>query len=180
MTDHTMKVNYMNTATRVISLLVGGLVFAVVTVILSLLHIARPWAWGMIAGSLAALLTCGVIVLIVHLEYRKICRAEERVEGEILCFVYAGVLFREGIRRAYLFLTADGVHLFLWDKRPRLETKVERTGLTVIYPGDGSRLILREEKEEDITVFGEMLPEVIEEMRMSGYRMIEEHREEEE
>lgn len=164
---------YLNPATRFFSLLAGMVSFGILTGLLACFHITRPWAWGMVFGSLTAFVVLLILVMVIRHEDRKIGEAGERVEGKILCFIYTVVRYANLVRRGYVFLTEDRVHLYLWDKRPYLETKVERTSLTVLYQPDYSCLTLRTDGEEgdEIRLEGGPLHDLLRVMRDNGYRL---------
>lgn len=164
---------YLNPVTRFFSLLAGVISFGILTALLACFHVARPWAWGMVFGSLTAFAVLAILVLVIRHEDRKIGEAGERVEGKILCFIYTVVRYANLVRHGYVFLTADRVHLYLWDKRPYLETKVERNILTVLYQEDYSVLTLRTDGEEgdEIRLEGGPLHDLLRVMRDNGYRL---------
>lgn len=163
---------YLNPMTRIVSLTVGAVAFGAVTGICACCHVERPYAWGMIVGASAALLTLAVLALVIRREWGKLQDAGERVGARILCFVYAALQYGDGTRMAYVFLTAERVHFYLWDKKPYLETAVDRVGLTVTCASDYRTLILHsegEETEDDLHLYGKQLEELAHIMYENGY-----------
>lgn len=161
---------YLNPVTRTISLVCGIVTFSVVTLICYACSVYRPYAWGMLAGGAAALLTLMILTLIIRHEYLKLSDAGSRVAGQIVCFVYATMHYEGTSRRAYVFLTPDRVHFYLWDKKPYLETTVDREGLTVTCADDCERLILHTEGEDDdLLLTGKELNELVHIMYENGY-----------
>ena len=75
---------YLNPVTRTISLVCGIVTFSVVTLICYACSVHRPYAWGMLAGGAAVLLTLMVLALIIRHEYLKLAEAGSRVGGQIV------------------------------------------------------------------------------------------------
>lgn len=160
---------YLNPVTRMISLLCGMIAFSLVTLICYVCSVVRPYAWGMIAGATVAVLTLITLALIIRHEYYKLEDAGSRVSGRIVCFVYATIHYGGSSRRAYVFLTPDRVHFYLWDKKPYLETTVEKEGLTVTCASGCSSVTLHTEGEEDLLLTGRQLNELVHIMYENGY-----------
>ena len=163
---------YFNPVTRTVSFVCGMVAFSLVTLICYACSVVRPYAWGMLAGGVAALLTLLVLALIIRHEYVKLANAGSRVNGRIVCFVYATMHYAGKLRRAYVFLTPERVHFYLWDKKPYLETTVEKAGLTVTCSTEGSRITLHSEGEEgDLLLTGKQLRELVHIMYEQGYAL---------
>lgn len=163
---------YLNPITRTISLVCGIVAFSLVTLICYVCEVVRPYAWGMLAGATVAVLTLMVLALIIRQEYLKLADAGSRVCGRIVCFVYATLHYEGTVRRAYVFLTPDRVHFYLWDKKPYLETAVEKEGLTVTCTAGCGSLTLHTAGEEDsLLLTGKHLNELVHIMYENGYAL---------
>ena len=165
---------YMNPVTRTISFVCGMVAFSLTTLICYACSVVRPYAWGMLAGAVVALLTLLVLALVIRHEYMKLADAGSRVGGRIVYFVYATMHYEGKLRRAYVFLTPERVHFYLWDKKPYLETVVDKEGLTVICSAEGSRITLHtagEAEGENLLLTGKQLRELVHIMYEQGYAL---------
>ncbi len=164
---------YMNPAVRIISLLAGALTGGVLTLVLALNRVARPWAWGLMAGAVAALLVCICMVLLVRREVAKVMEAQSRVPGQVLCYLYAGVRSGDINRHGYIFLTEQSVFIYLWEKKPYLETELHRADFMVRYSEAYPFCTLLDFKGEDenIALIGNAIPQLIGGMRDNGYEI---------
>ncbi len=166
---------YINSAIRMISLIAGGAIFGIVTLSFYLLGVARPWGWGMIFGALFAMGAAAVLGLINYRENVKFQEARNRVEGTILEFSLATLRNFGRSRRAYVFLTADHLRVFLWDKRPYMETTISRNDVTIRYNAAHPDFLTIVYEDQDTLEF--VFPsakELIAAMRQNGYRVQEE------
>ena len=162
---------YLNPVTRTVSFVCGMVTFSLVTLICYACSVPRPYAWGMLAGAIVALLTLLILALVIRHEYVKLADAGSRVRGQIVCFAYATMHYEGKLRRAYVFLTPNRVHFYLWDKKPYLETAVEKEGLTVVCSTEGTRVTLRMDGEEDLLLTGKQLRDLIHIMYEHGYML---------
>jgi hypothetical protein len=164
---------YINSAVRLISLLTGAAICGILTLILALCRVLHPWAWGLIAGAVSALLCCLILVLLLRHEERKLFVARSRVKGEVNCFLFAAVRSGPMVRRGYVFLTAERLYIFLWEKRPRLETQLLKKDFTVRYPADEpQRAELVFTDEDVIELFAPSLQELLNAMKQCGYTVL--------
>ncbi len=127
---------YINTAVRVISMIVGGIVFGLVAFVLYVCSVYHAWAWGMLAGASSAIVVAVILAFVNYREMMKFEEAYTRVEGTVLEFSLATLCnFGRG-RRVYFFLTAETIRLFLWDKKPYLESTLNRDEVKILYRSD--------------------------------------------
>ncbi len=166
---------YITSAVRILSLLAGVVIFGGVTMTLYLFGVMKPWAWGMIAGASTAILFAVMMAFFNYRETVKFEEARSRVEGTVLEFSLATVAnFGRG-RRAYVFLTADMIRVFLWDKRPYLESTVRREEVTITYsPLRPNYLTFVFDDKDTLELVFPNARELLSAMRENGYRVEEE------
>ncbi len=170
-----VSMKYINTVIRAISLIAGVVLFGLVTMSLYVLGVAKPWAWGMIVGAGSAMLLAVFMAFLNYRENVKFDEARSRVEGTILEFSLATVCNIGKNRRAYFFLTANVIRVFLWDKRPYLESTVRREEVIITYdPARPNFLTLVFEDMETLELIFPGGREMILALRENGYRVEEE------
>ncbi len=165
---------YINAGTRIVSLIIGIAVFGIATPLLFFANVQAPWAGGMIAGALAAITAACIIAWISYREHMKFMTAHDRVRGQVLEFSLATVCNIGRSRRAYVFLTVDHLRLFLWDKRPYLESTVSREEAIISYPASHpNHLTITFDDLETIELLFPDAAELVAAMRANGYRVEE-------
>ncbi len=165
---------YITDGVRRLALIAGVALFGITTLGLFLFGVARPWAWGMIVGALFAFAVTIFLAFINHREYTKFSEAESRVEGTVLEFSLATVSTLGVTRRAYVFLTQETLRLFLWDKRPYLESTIHRDEVVIRYIADKpDRLVLTYEDNDTIELSFPDARAMIAALQKNGYRIEE-------
>ena len=161
--------NFLTTPVRVFSLLAGVAVAFFVAMTCTSLEIDKPWGWGLLIGAAAAIVISLLLTLSGWHKYRIYREAESRVEGEVLhrdrVFLRCGRLRRV----AYLFLTRDAIHLYLWDKRPFLETTASRAEVTIEIAEEEHTVFLSFRDREPIYLMAPDWEDFIRECRMKDY-----------
>ena len=129
----------------------------------------------MVVGALAAILFSFVLNFIAWRSVESFKEAESRVEGAVL---YRGrVMMTCGKlrRNAFIFITGSRIYLYLWDKRPYLETYADREGLTVERTGEHMPLVLRFTDREAIFLFT-VDEEIVKTLSSQGYKISYPHK----
>ncbi|MBQ4324477.1 MAG: hypothetical protein IJC29_01655 [Clostridia bacterium] len=151
---------------------VGGLVlFAVGTLVASLVHQPRPWAWGLIAGAIAALLLFLPLwghAKIEHVKYRE---ALSRLPAKPHGMIYSRVL-AQGVnrKRAMVFLTERDLVIYLWDRHPYMETCLHREDFSArpsAYAKECIEILF--ENDTGIVLVSGQADELLSKMRELGY-----------
>ena len=160
---------FLTTPVRVFSLLGGAAVAFFVAMTCTSLETSHPWAWGLLFGACFAIVLSLILTLVGWHKYRIYCEAESRVEGEVLhrdrVFLRCGRLRRV----AYLFLTRDAIYLYLWDKRPFLETTASRAEVTIEVAEEQHTVFLSFGDREPIYLMAPDWEDFIRECRMKDY-----------
>lgn len=154
---------------RLLSLVTGALIACITASFLTAMEIPKPWAWGILVGASVALVLSLLMSFTMWRKYRIWCEAESRVVGDILyrdrVFLRCGRLRRV----AYLFLTQDGIFLYLWDKRPFLETICRRVDVTIELGEEAHMLMLKFQDREPIYLAAPDWEEFLRESRLKDY-----------
>ena len=155
---------------RLLSYLGGICMGALGYLILENLGIEASWAWGLVIGSLVALVLCLMQYSIFHHEAMKQYAACQRAGGETLLFTQGKVQYGSCVRRGYFVLTPTTLCIYLWSRHPYLETKIPLEDISVEYALKKSNwlLFIVSRGEEALPVYGRKLDTLLEKLRQCG------------
>lgn len=162
---------YLSGAGRVISLFAGICMGGATGLLLALCRQSAPWGWALVVGGVGAMLVAFLLIGGARRREAAFGEAAERVGGAIL---WRGVtlLFCGRMRRtAFVFLTEDRIHFYLWDHHPYLETTAARGDVTVEEAQESLSLAIRFPDEDVIVIRTPEAEALAGEMRRVGYRV---------
>ncbi len=165
---------YITAGNRILSLLVGVISGGGLTAFLWFYSVEKPWAWGMMIGSLVAIMIAVIFALRNHREHVKLLAACSRVGGNVFDFTVANVTTDQFSRRAYAFFSDTQIGLFLWDKRPYLESVIRRDEVVIRHAESRPNcMILSFDDDSDILLILPDAAKVVAQLQSKGYRVEE-------
>ncbi len=162
---------YLTEGMRLAALFIGAVVFGAAYALFWAIGWEPIYAWAMITACGSAIL---VALTMSYMGWRRLAvfyNAQSRVSGDIRFCDRVLVVSGNLRRTAFLFLTKDSLYLYLWDKRPYLETKAEKTQMTVIPQGEQELVTLKFSDRDTIYLRTPHANELVLEMRELEYPM---------